>query len=179
VAKRVGVSEDKLREANHIPPKYRLSPGSTILVPRDEAMINDIPATSLEARYSLVPENANLHKVTYRVRRGDTLAGVARRWKVDQKDIILWNRLTAPSLFAGQRLELTVPRPARRATAKAKQQPSATQRAGAKPAGPRRPPIHQDRRCARRRTLGSWRSAYTSRPHTGALTWVFLTASAC
>jgi membrane-bound lytic murein transglycosylase D len=133
VAKRVGVSEDKLREANHIPPKYRLSPGSTILVPRDEAMINDIPATSLEARYSLVPENANLHKVTYRVRRGDTLAGVARRWKVDQKDIILWNRLTAPSLFAGQRLELTVPRPARRATAKAKQQPSATQRAGAKP----------------------------------------------
>jgi LysM repeat protein len=56
-----------------------------------------------------------LRKVTYRVRRGDTLHGVARKWKVDEKDIIVWNHLTAPTLFAGQRLELTVPAPKARA----------------------------------------------------------------
>ena len=115
VAKRAGISEQQLREANRVPPRYRLSSGSTILIPRDETMEDDIPAASLDAHFALVPERANLRKVTYRVRRGDTLYRVARRWNVDEKDIIVWNHLTAPKLFAGQRLELTVPAPKARA----------------------------------------------------------------
>jgi len=115
VAKRAGIGEQQLREANRVPPRYRLATGSTILIPRDETMDEDIPAESLEARFALVPEQTNLRKVTYRVRRGDTLHAVARRWKVDEKDIIVWNHLTAPTLFAGQRLELTVPAPKARA----------------------------------------------------------------
>ena len=109
VAKRVGISEEQLRDANQIPPRYRLASGSTILIPRDETMASDIPAASLDGRFSLVPEQANLRKVTYRVRRGDTVSSVAHRWKVLPKDVIIWNRLTSQSLFAGQRLELTVP----------------------------------------------------------------------
>ncbi len=111
VAKRAGISEQQLREANQVPPKYRLAPGSTILIPRDETMEDDISVASLDAHVALVPEHANLRKVTYRVRRGDTVQGVARRWGVEAKDVILWNHLTAPTLFAGQRLELTVPAP--------------------------------------------------------------------
>ena len=111
IAKRAGISEEQLREANQVPPRYRLAPASTILIPRDETMEDDISSESLDARFALVPESANLRKVTYRVRRGDTLHGVARRWKVDEKDIIVWNHLTAPTLFAGQRLELTVVSP--------------------------------------------------------------------
>ena len=109
VAKRAGISEEQLRHANQIPPRYKLASGSTILIPRDETMASDIPAASLDARFALVPEQANLRKVTYRVRRGDTVTSVAQRWKVLPKDVIVWNRLTAPTLFAGQRLELTVP----------------------------------------------------------------------
>ena len=109
VAKRAGISEEQLRDANQIPPRYRLASGSTILIPRDETMESDIPAASLDGQFSLVPEHANLRKVTYRVRRGDTVTSVAQRWKVLPKDVIVWNRLTSPSLFAGQRLELTVP----------------------------------------------------------------------
>jgi membrane-bound lytic murein transglycosylase D len=115
VAKRAGINEQQLREANRVPPRYRLAAGSTILIPRDETMDEDIPAESLEARFALVPERSNLRKVTYRVRRGDTLHAVARRWNVDEKDVIVWNHLTAPTLFAGQRLELTVPAPKARA----------------------------------------------------------------
>jgi membrane-bound lytic murein transglycosylase D len=111
VAQRVGIGEQQLREANRVPPRYRLAPGSTILIPRDETMEDDISVASLDAHFALVPEHANLRKVTYRVRRGDTLHGVARRWGVDEKDVIVWNHLTAPTLFAGQRLELTVPAP--------------------------------------------------------------------
>jgi membrane-bound lytic murein transglycosylase D len=115
VAKRAGIGEQQLREANRVPPRYRLAGGSTILIPRDETMEDDISVASLDAHFALVPEHANLRKVTYRVRRGDTLHGVARRWGVDEKDIIVWNHLTAPTLFAGQRLELTVPAPKARA----------------------------------------------------------------
>ena len=77
-------------------------------------MEDDIPVESLEARLALVPEQSNLRKVTYRVRRGDTLSSVARRWNVATKDVILWNGLTSPNLFAGQRLELTVPTKAKK-----------------------------------------------------------------
>ncbi len=115
VAKRAGISEQQLREANQVPPRYRLASGSTILIPRDETMEDDIPVESLQATYALVPEQSNLRKVTYRVRRGDTVHSVARRWNVNEKDIVLWNHLTAPTLFAGQRLELTVPAPKGRA----------------------------------------------------------------
>ena len=118
VARRVGISEEKLREANRIPPRYMISAGSTILIPRDETMESDIPADSLDARFALVPEHSNLRKVTYRVRRGDTLHSVTRRYNVSEKDVIVWNHLTSPSLFAGQRLELTIPAARTRVAAK-------------------------------------------------------------
>jgi membrane-bound lytic murein transglycosylase D len=122
VARRVGISEEQLREANRIPPRYLIGAGSTILIPRDETMDSDIPADSLDARFALVLEHSNLRKVTYRVRRGDTLYSVARRWNVSTKDLIVWNSLTTPSLFAGQRLELTVPKPKAVARSKSKTQ---------------------------------------------------------
>ncbi|MCS7100994.1 MAG: LysM peptidoglycan-binding domain-containing protein, partial [Burkholderiaceae bacterium] len=57
-----------------------------------------------------VPEQSNLRQITYRVRRGDTLASVARRWGVRPEEIAAWNNLHGGALFAGQRLTLTVAR---------------------------------------------------------------------
>jgi len=95
-------------------------------------MESDIPADSLDARFALVPEHSNLRKVTYRVRRGDTLHSVARRYRVNEKDVIVWNHLTSPSLFAGQRLELTIPAARTRvATKGAKNKQQAAQRKAA------------------------------------------------
>ncbi len=110
VAARVGVSEAQLREANRVPPRYRLAPGSTILIPRDETMDADIPAELINASFGLVPEQSNFKQVTYRVRRGDTINAVAARWHVQPSDIVAWNNLRSNTLFAGQRLNLTVPR---------------------------------------------------------------------
>jgi membrane-bound lytic murein transglycosylase D len=135
VAQRVGVGEAQLREANSIPPRYRIAPGSVVLIPRDETMEDDIAFEHLGASMALVPENANLRQITYRVRRGDTLNRVARRWKVQPHEIVAWNRLRSESLFAGQRLTLTVLRgPARPAAAKAR---PAAGRTTARPAGRR------------------------------------------
>jgi membrane-bound lytic murein transglycosylase D len=133
ISRRAGITEQQLREANRIPPRYRIVPGSTILIPRDESM-EDITAESLDARFALVPEASNLHKVTYRVRRGDTLSSVARRYNVDSKDIIVWNQLTGPTLFSGQRLELTVPVSKSRGTSANKKGTSPAQAAAHKAA---------------------------------------------
>jgi membrane-bound lytic murein transglycosylase D len=129
VAERVGVSEANLREANRIPPRYRLRSGSTILIPRDETMEEDISATQLAASFALVPEHANLKQITYRVRRGDTLQSVARRWRVQADEIVAWNNLRSDLLFAGQRLTLTVPTgPAPKAKPAAKKATASTAR---------------------------------------------------
>lgn len=121
VAKRAEIGESKLREANRIPPRYRLAPGSVILIPRDESMDDDIAPEYLEASFSLLPEAGNLRQITYKVRRGDTLQSVARRWKVRPEEVVAWNHLRSQKLFAGQRLTLTVARtaaPTRAAKAK-------------------------------------------------------------
>jgi membrane-bound lytic murein transglycosylase D len=110
VAERVGLTEAQLRVANHIPARYRPANGSTILIPRDETTNDDIAPGFVQASFSLVPEGGG-RMVTYRVRRGDTLASVARRWHVNADDIVAWNQLHSMVLFTGQRLSLTAGRP--------------------------------------------------------------------
>ncbi len=127
VAERVGLTDAQLRVANHIPARYRPAAGSTILIPRDENINDDVAPDFVQASFSLVPEGANLRQITYRVRRGDTLASVARRWKVSADDIVSWNQLRSMTLFTGQRLSLTVGRPA--TTVNVQQQPTKKKRA--------------------------------------------------
>ena len=79
-----------------------------ILIPRDETMEDDIAAEKVAASFSLVPEHANYRQITYRVRRGDTIYSVARRWSVKTDEIVARNNLRGDQLFAGQRILLTV-----------------------------------------------------------------------
>lgn len=113
IAARVGVSADHLREANRIPRRHRLAAGSTILIPRDETMADDIAPAQLDAALSLLPERPNQRLITYRVRRGDTLSGVARRYGTSADEIAELNRLRNRNLFAGQRLNIAVAAPSR------------------------------------------------------------------
>ena len=108
VAERAGVSEAALRTANHVPPRYVLGSGSTILVPRDEAVGEDVSGDLLDGSVALVPEQPGLRKITIKVRRGESLRTIARRWHVGEDEIVAWNDLRSTSLLAGQRLNLTV-----------------------------------------------------------------------
>ncbi len=108
IAERVGVSAEHLREANRIPKRHKLAAGSTILIPRDETMAADIAPDKLAAAVSLVPERPAQRLITYRVRRGDTLSGIARRYGLRMDDIVEMNNLRSRQLFAGQRLNLAV-----------------------------------------------------------------------
>lgn len=108
VAARAGMSESYLREVNGIPKGRHVLPNSTLLVLSDGAEQTDISAEEADARLRLSPQTT-WRRVTYRVRRGDTLSTIARRWHITMKSIVTANRLRSDRLRAGQKLILTVP----------------------------------------------------------------------
>ena len=108
VAARVGMTESRLREVNGIPKGRRVLANSTLLVLADGDDQVDISAEEADARLRLSPLTT-WRRVTYRVRSGDTISGIARRWHITAKSIISANRLRSDRLRIGQRLVLTVP----------------------------------------------------------------------
>lgn len=108
VAARAGMSESYLREVNGIPKGRQVLPHSTLLVLSDAGDQNDIAAEEADARLRLSPLTT-WRRVTYRVRSGDTLSTIARRWHVTMKSIVTANRLRSDRLRVGQKLILTVP----------------------------------------------------------------------
>lgn len=106
VAERAGMSESFLREVNGIPKGRQVLPNSTLLILSDAG--DDISVDDADARLRLSPQTT-WRRVTYRVRPGDTLSTIARRWHITMKSIVTANRLRSDRLRAGQRLILTVP----------------------------------------------------------------------
>lgn len=117
VAGRSGMTEDELRKVNGIPKGRRVLANSTLLVrstgTEDQ---QDITAELANAKLQLSP-TTTWRRVTYRVRSGDTLSGIARRWRITMKSIVTANRLRSDRLRVGQRLVLTVPNVPRQAIA--------------------------------------------------------------
>ncbi|GAB4558806.1 MAG: transglycosylase SLT domain-containing protein [Rhizobacter sp.] len=110
-AKQVGMSEEELREVNKIPPRMLVKAGSTLLVPRAQHLLKDVSlhvadnATMVLAAEALPPR-----RVTHRALRGDTVASVARRYRVSSSQVALWNKVTTSASFsAGQSVVVFVP----------------------------------------------------------------------
>lgn len=117
VAGRSGMTEDELRKVNGIPKGRRVLANSTLLVRSTGAEDQqDIAAELANAKLQLSP-TTTWRRVTYRVRSGDTLSGIARRWRITMKSIVTANRLRSDRLRVGQRLVLTVPNVPRQAIA--------------------------------------------------------------
>ena len=106
------MTESFLREVNGIPAGRKVLPNSTLLVLADADEQTDIAAEEADAKLRLSPLTT-WRRVTYRVRSGDTLSGIARRWHITVKSIVQGNRLRSDRLHSGQRLVLTVPNVAR------------------------------------------------------------------
>jgi len=106
VAKQHGMNEQTLREVNRIPPRMQLRAGSTVLVPRRDQQTADVPEHIADnGQILLAPERAQARKV--KVRKGDTLAKIARTHKVSVAALREWNRLKPnAALRAGQVLVL-------------------------------------------------------------------------
>ncbi len=124
IARRLRVSRTDLAEANYLGASARVKPGQKLLVPRapSPALLAGRPATPSE-RETGTPAAASARaderdeeptRVVYRVRKGDTLFGIARRHGVSIENLRAWNGLRGSAIGVGDRLQIHTSRASQR-----------------------------------------------------------------
>lgn len=95
IAKRHGISSQTLARRNGLSPRDTLRPGQKLVIERGTASKQSLSAAT--------------QKITYPVRRGDSLSTIANKFKVLVKDIVNWNQLSKNKyLQPGQKLVIYV-----------------------------------------------------------------------
>jgi membrane-bound lytic murein transglycosylase D len=107
VARKFGISVQRLKEVNGLNSRKRgqLRPGQMVLVPTQGEEETNLDETYNSADFQAPVEDFR-RRITYRVRRGDTLAGVARKYRTSPETIKAWNHLRSTQLHTGQRLTI-------------------------------------------------------------------------
>jgi membrane-bound lytic murein transglycosylase D len=116
VARKLNVSKTDLAEANYLAVTTHLAAGEKLVVPHETAVLTAVRAdrgvpvadarrTVDEAGQLADATTTNRVKTYYQVKRGDTLASVARLFETTVASIKSWNpRLESDRLLTGQRL---------------------------------------------------------------------------
>ena len=142
-AKRVGMSEDELRNVNRIPPRMLIKAGSSLLVTRGALRETDVGLHLADnGQLSLMPEII-LKRTVLKASKRDTVTSIARRYRISADSVAEWNKVSATAAFkAGHQIVLFLPlqvrtmaqaksRPRGKAsTQQAKRRPGKTQVAG-------------------------------------------------
>lgn len=152
-AKRVGMSESDLRTVNSIPPRMLIKAGSVLIVPRRSASEDVASHVADNAQLSLAPEVVTRRTVVKAGRR-DTVASIARRYRLAPAQVAEWNHLgAAAALRPGQQVVLHLPVRTGNRTAAVRitkgvvrtSTKASPTRARAK-AAPRKPAVHKKKR---------------------------------
>ena len=127
IARKLKVSRADLAEANYLTIKSRVKPGQQLIIPRAPELLlaktADVPAPPVETRKAdtvvaasnVTPraEKSDEAKLYYRVRRGDTLFGIAKLYKTTVASLKSWNKIRGNAIVPGQRLLIVSSRGAR------------------------------------------------------------------
>jgi membrane-bound lytic murein transglycosylase D len=123
IAKKLKVNRADLAEANYLSTKAKVTAGQRLIIPRAPALLlaarTDSPAPPVtESRSVDVVVASNVaptpqrnvpgpaKKVVYRVKKGDTLASIARLYRTTVASLKSWNRLRGNGIQVGQRLTI-------------------------------------------------------------------------
>lgn len=120
IAAKAGVSRATLAAANYISPKARVGAGQRLILPIDPAQMlagrPARPAPAAETKLAAATPRgatpkaqagaAGTLKVTYQVKRGDTLYGVAQLYHISVATLKAWNGLRSDALTPGDRLTI-------------------------------------------------------------------------
>lgn len=111
VAKQVGMTEASLRQVNHIPPKMLIKAGSALLVPRSVHRTTDVSeAVADNAMMALAPDVPPLKRLVLKAGQRESVASVARRYRVKPQQVALWNKVSERASFKkGQSVYVYVP----------------------------------------------------------------------
>lgn len=122
IASKLGVSRGDLAEANGISQRAAVRAGQRLLIPRAPSapLLASAPRVSEPQRQAETvlashvagssDESADVRVTTHRVKRGETLYGIANEYDVTVADLRAWNRMTSTRLDVGDRLTVRVPR---------------------------------------------------------------------
>ena len=106
IARRLRVQRSDLAEANYLSIHARLRAGEKLIVPREPAVI--LSARAGDASSVQVAETSRREerhvRITYRVRRGDTLYRIAQLFDTSVEDLERWNHMKSVRLGIGDRL---------------------------------------------------------------------------
>ncbi|MDP3084055.1 MAG: transglycosylase SLT domain-containing protein, partial [Rubrivivax sp.] len=132
-ARQVGMSDASLREANRIPPGMVVKAGSTLMVSRSLHAVADVSEqVADQAMLTLAPEGKPLRRVAFKAgQKGDSVAGVARRYGLPAAQVAAWNSVELKAAFKPGELIVVMLGPAKPSAA-------AKPRTAGKPAAPRR-----------------------------------------
>ena len=109
-AKRTGMSEADLRQVNGIPPRMMIKAGSALMVPRSTTTRQDVSSHLADnGQIAFTPEIIT-RRTTVRAGKRDTVASIARRYKVKAADVADWNDVKVSSAFkAGEAVVMYLP----------------------------------------------------------------------
>ena len=100
-AHNVGMSEEGLREVNHIPARMLIKSGSTLLVPRASSLLTNVSSTVADnASLALAPDVPPPRRVALKAGRHETVASVAKRYRVSAAQVAQWNDVNTTAKFA-------------------------------------------------------------------------------
>jgi membrane-bound lytic murein transglycosylase D len=113
IARGLRVARADLAEANDLRITARLSPGQQLIVPHEPAVLmtgTSAPTPLLASAGSSAPPE--LVRVTYTVRRGDTLGSIARQFGTSVAALQSWNGLRDTRILMRQSLTIYTASPA-------------------------------------------------------------------
>ena len=109
VAKQNGVTLAELKRINHLRTDH-VAPGTklTLATPAKTLVAaNSKPAKAAPAKIQLAKQAKKAPRLArYTIRRGDTLASIAKRFKVDKDDLLRWNHGSSAALQPGKTLTI-------------------------------------------------------------------------
>ncbi len=121
IARTLGVARSDLAEANGISQRASVRAGQKLLIPRAPSapLLASAPRTApptrqaesaVASRATATSDDDDARVTTHRVKRGETLYGIANAYDVSVAELRTWNRMKDTRLDVGDRLTIRVAR---------------------------------------------------------------------
>ena len=98
-AQRTGMSEPDLRAINNIPPRMLIKAGSTLIVPRSARVLEDVAAVVADTGHLSFQPEIVTRRTTVKAGRNDSVASIARRYKLSAASVADWNDVSTSHAF--------------------------------------------------------------------------------
>ena len=108
IARRIGAQPNVLKEVNQVPANMMVKAGSTLLIPKTTRTTDTDISQLIVDHASLSIAHDNIKKITISATKKDSLASLAKRYKVSTAQIKEWNNLKIDTIKTGQKFQIEV-----------------------------------------------------------------------